>query len=57
MSIMRDGKQRQIYVRRQHELLVKEAIQQGQVVDDLLRQITDINLELLKEGTYDDVQP
>lgn len=57
VAVMRDGKQRQTYVRRKHEALVREGLRQGQVIDNLLQQITDINLELLKEGVHDASQP
>ncbi len=56
VAVMRDGRQRQSYVRRKHEALVREGLRQGQENDRLLQQITDINLELLKEDAYDDVQ-
>ncbi|MDI9497952.1 MAG: hypothetical protein QM270_05630 [Bacillota bacterium] len=56
VAVMRDGRQRQSYVRRKHEILVREGLRQGQEIDRLLQQITDINLELLKEGAYDDVR-
>jgi hypothetical protein len=57
VAIMRNGKQRQVYVRRQHESLVRAGLARSQTIDDILLQITEINLELLKEGAYDDVQP
>ncbi len=57
LATMQDGKQRQTYVRRNQEALVRAGIRQSQEVDSILLQITQINLELLKEGYYDDIQP
>lgn len=54
LSIARQGKKREVYIRRRHEDLVRKGIAQYQTVDDILLQITEINLELLKEGAYDD---
>ncbi len=53
IAIIRDGKQRQVYVRRQHEELVRAGLSRSQTIDDILLQITEINLDLLKVGAYD----
>jgi hypothetical protein len=51
---MESGKQRQHYIRLEHKDLTLRGLKHNQIVEGILQEITQINLELMKEGAYDD---
>lgn len=54
VAIMKAGKQKQYYVRRAQEASVRSAIEQSQRMEAIMLAITEINLELIREGEYDE---
>lgn len=51
--VYRDGKQRQVYVPRDQLPAVRKGVRQNDQALGLLRQITDINLALMRAGVLD----
>lgn len=54
LAVMENGKQRQHYIRLEHKDLALRGLAHNQIVEEILQEITQINLELMKEGAYDD---
>jgi len=50
LSRMVEGKQRQIYISAQHTKAVEDGIRQHRRVLEIIREIGDINIELIKNG-------
>lgn len=50
LSRMVDGKQRQLYISAQHTKAVEDGISQHRRALEIIREIGDINIELIKEG-------
>ncbi len=53
-SMTAEGKQRQFYVRQRNKSLVESGIKTGKRVVQIIHEISEINLQLIKEGAYDD---
>jgi hypothetical protein len=54
LAVMENGKQRQHYIRREHKELALRGLAHNRIIEETLQEITKINLELMKEGAYDD---
>jgi hypothetical protein len=54
LAVKENGKQRQHYIRLEHKDLALRGLKHNQIVEEILQEITQINLELMKEGAYDD---
>ncbi len=52
--VYRDGKQRQVYVPKDELKLVRKGLRQHERAMKLMRQITDINLKLMREGVLEE---
>jgi len=52
--VYRDGRQRQVYVPQKQIAAVRKGVRQHQQALKLLRQVTDINLSLMREGLLDE---
>lgn len=52
--LYRDGRQRQVYVPQEQTAAVRKGIRQHEQALELLRQVTDINLRLMREGLLDE---
>lgn len=52
--IYRDGRQRQVYVPRDQLRAIRKGVRQHEQARDLLRRITDINLELMRDGLLEE---
>ncbi len=52
--IYRDGRQRQVYVPKDQVATIRKGLQQHERALDLLRQVTDINLKLMREGLLEE---
>tara|TARA_B100000609_G_C17175781_1_gene414212 strand:+ start:79 stop:441 length:363 start_codon:yes stop_codon:yes gene_type:complete len=52
--VYRDGKQRQVYVPKDELKLVRKGLRQHERAMKLVRQITDINLKLMREGLLEE---
>lgn len=52
--VCRDGKQRQLYVPNNQLKTVRQGLRQHERAMKLLRQITDINLRLMRDGALDE---
>jgi hypothetical protein len=50
---MEDGKQRQHYIRMENKEPALQGLAHDRVIEEILQEITLINLELMKEGVYD----
>lgn len=48
--VFRDGKQRQVYVPKHQVEAVKEGVHQDQRAQQLLQEVSDINLKLMRDG-------
>ena len=53
LAVMEDGKQRQHYIRMAHKELALQGLAHDRIIEEILQEITSINLELMKEGAYD----
>ena len=54
IAVMEEGKQRQHYIRLANKDLALAGLKQNESIENILREITKINLELMKEGIYED---
>ena len=54
LSRMMDGKQRQVYVSAEHRSAVQKGVQRYQKVLELLRELGETNLKLVKRGVTPD---
>lgn len=54
VAVMEDGKQKQHYVRLENKELALFGLMQNEIIENILQEITKINLELMKEGIYGD---
>lgn len=54
VAVMEDGKQKQHYVRLENKELALSGLKQNEIIENILQEITKINLELMKEGIYGD---
>jgi len=52
--IYRDGRQRQVYVPRSQLRAVRKGVRQHERALDLLRQVTDVNLKLMRDGLLEE---
>lgn len=52
--VYRDGRQRQVYVPKDQVAVIRKGLQQHERALDLLRQVTDINLKLMREGVLEE---
>lgn len=52
--VYRDGKQRQVYVPKDQLKLVRKGLRQHERAIKLMRQVTDINLRLMREGVLEE---
>ena len=53
LAVMEDGKQRQHYIRLEYKELALRGLAHNRIIEEILQEITRINLELMKEGAYD----
>lgn len=53
LAVMEDGKQRQHYIRMENKEPALQGLAHDRVIEEILQEITLINLELMKEGVYD----
>jgi uncharacterized membrane-anchored protein len=51
---MEDGKQRQHYIRMANKELAMKGLEHDRRIEQILQEMTKINLELMKEGAYED---
>lgn len=51
--VYRDGRQRQAYVPQDQVAAVRKGVRQHQQALEVLRQVTDINLKLMRDGVLD----
>jgi hypothetical protein len=51
--VYRHGRQRQVYIRRDQVPVVRRGLQEDQRAAELLRDITDVNLALMRAGALD----
>ncbi len=54
LAIMENGKQKQRYIRMAHRELAMKGLEHNRVIEQILQEMTQINLELIKEGAYKD---
>lgn len=54
IAVMEDGKQRQHYIRLTDKELALAGLKQNEMIENILQEITKINLELMKEGIYEE---
>ncbi len=54
LAVMEDGKQRQHYIRMGNKDLAMKGLEHNRIVEQILQKMTKINLELMKEGAYED---
>ena len=54
LAVMEDGKQRQHYIRLAQKEQALKGLEHDRVIEDILQEITRINLELMKEDAYGD---
>lgn len=54
LAVMEDGKQRQHYIRLTDKALALAGLKENEIIENILQEITKINLELMKEGIYED---
>jgi hypothetical protein len=52
--VYRDGRQRQVYVPQDQVAAVRKGLQQHEQAQGLLRQVTDINLKLMRDGLLEE---
>lgn len=52
--VYRDGRQRQVYVPQAQCVALRKGLRQHEQLLDFVRQITDINLALMREGVLDE---
>lgn len=54
LAVMENGKQKQHYIRTTSKDLAMKGLEHNQEIEQILQELTQINLELMKEGAYDD---
>lgn len=54
LAVMENGKQKQHYIRMAHRELAMKGLEHNRVIEQILQEMTQINLELMKEGAYED---
>lgn len=54
LAVMEDGKQRQHYIRMANKELAMKGLEHDRRIEQILQEMTKINLELMKEGAYED---
>lgn len=54
IAVMEDKKQKQHYIRLANKKLALSGLEQNDIIETILQEITKINLELMKEGVYED---
>jgi len=52
--VYRDGRQRQVYIPKEQVALIRKGLRQHERALDVLKQITDINLKLMREGLLEE---
>jgi hypothetical protein len=53
LAVMEDGKQRQHYIRMTNKELAMKGLEHDRRIEQILQEMTKINLELMKEGAYE----
>lgn len=54
LAVMEKGKQKQHYIRKGNKELVMKGLEHNRLIEQILQELTQINLELMKEGAYED---
>ncbi len=54
LAVMENGKQKQHYIRIANKDLAMKGLEHNQAIERILQEITQINLELMKAGAYED---
>lgn len=54
LAVMENGKQKQHYIRMANKELAIEGLHHDQNIEQILQELTKINLELMKQGAYED---
>ena len=54
LVVMENGKQRQYYIRMANKTLAMKGLEHNRAIEQILQEMTQINLELMKEGAYED---
>lgn len=54
LAVMEDGKQRQHYIRLSKKAQALRGLEHNQIIEDILQEVTRINLKLMKEDAYGD---
>lgn len=52
LAVMENGKQRQHYIRLTQKEQATKGLEHNRIIEEILQEITRINLELMKEGAY-----
>ena len=53
LAVMENGKQKQHYIRMTNKELAMKGLEHNRVIEQILQEMTQINLELMKEGAYE----
>jgi len=54
LAVMENGKQRQHYIRLENKAQALKGLEHHRIIEETLQELTQINLELMKEDAYGD---